>query len=209
MVNAIGALTRRYRSGNRDELRHEHACRHRPIVAHRQDYRLRRNEGRASPARCGGPQVSGNRRRGTLHARQDRRHRPDSRTHCDRPAGERVRQLDPDRSLRSLEPNPKTDSNDPWACLNGRARCDPGSDPPPNAVPRGSAVQKRCLLVTGQRLTCHTAMQLFQPLLALIASASGSILAQQLSYAQAELKIMRASGKKGFIRLTRTCSRAA
>ena len=35
-------------------------------------------------------------------------------------------------------------------------------------------------------------MQLFQPLLALIASASDSILAQQLSYAQAELKIMRA-----------------
>ena len=35
-------------------------------------------------------------------------------------------------------------------------------------------------------------MQLFQPLLALIASAFDSILAQQLSYAQAELKIMRA-----------------
>lgn len=35
-------------------------------------------------------------------------------------------------------------------------------------------------------------MQLFQPLLALIASASDSVLAQQLSYAQAELKIMRA-----------------
>jgi putative transposase len=35
-------------------------------------------------------------------------------------------------------------------------------------------------------------MQLFQPLLALIASASDSILAQQLSYAQAEFKIMRA-----------------
>ena len=46
--------------------------------------------------------------------------------------------------------------------------------------------------MTSQRLTYNAPMQLFQPLLALIASASDSILAQQLSYAQTELKIMRA-----------------